>query len=288
LLSSRHRRALIVARGFLEGLAFSGATRFWRQASGLGDLTQTGGTCLAGALRQPATCVQAGGSVAAVFEATGRTTWTFAAPQAWRALASATADRVFVATDTGFLYALDAASGQVRFRVRIGGTFDGPPVIGAGLVVTVGRDGPAARLAAVEATSGRPTFSLSLEMRRASAPVLCGQRVVVGGISETAAQVVTFTRSGREAGRATLSGDSGLPALVARRGSVFGGLRDGGSFCLDRRAPCGGGFAREEPSSTGPCRRSSGEASSSPPAIPSARSTRRPEPSWRSSLQRGA
>lgn len=67
---------------------------------------------------------------------TGRERWRFDPPRTQRSWISVLGPRVFVGADSGSLYALDAAGGEVRFRVRASLPCAGPSVLFGQLVVT--------------------------------------------------------------------------------------------------------------------------------------------------------
>ena len=67
---------------------------------------------------------------------TGRERWRFDPPRTQRSWISAIGPRVFVGTDSGSIYALDAADGSVRFRVRASLPCAGPTVLFGQVVVT--------------------------------------------------------------------------------------------------------------------------------------------------------
>ncbi|GMU61324.1 MAG: hypothetical protein AMXMBFR34_30870 [Myxococcaceae bacterium] len=67
---------------------------------------------------------------------TGRERWRFDPPRTQKSWLSCLGPRVFVGTDSGSLYALDAVDGQVRFRVRASLPCAGPSVLLGPVVAT--------------------------------------------------------------------------------------------------------------------------------------------------------
>ncbi|MEW5737509.1 MAG: PQQ-binding-like beta-propeller repeat protein [Myxococcota bacterium] len=67
---------------------------------------------------------------------TGRERWRFDPPRTQKSWVSCLGSRVFVGTDSGSLYALDAVEGHVRFRVKASLPCAGPSVLFGQVVVT--------------------------------------------------------------------------------------------------------------------------------------------------------
>lgn len=227
--------ALVSHRSRLLGLTFRGQGRFLRDPGGpeQPQVVAAAGPLKAGPVPGPATlCVLEGARVAAVLTATGRTVWQFVAPQAGRVSACVVRDRVYAATDNGFLYALNAADGLPVFRVRSNGSFEGALAVGAGAVVTLGRQDGALWLTAVDAATGRPRLTRAVPLRAAGSPLPWRRLIVQGGVSDGESVVVGFSRTGEEAFRAPLGAPCGVPCLALGAGHVFASLRDGSVTCL--------------------------------------------------------
>ncbi|MGC4114102.1 MAG: PQQ-binding-like beta-propeller repeat protein [Myxococcales bacterium] len=226
---------LVSHRSRLIGLTSRGAGRFVRDPGGPEQphLVSSAGSLLAGENPGPATlCVLEGARVAAVLTATGKSVWQFVAPQASRVSACVVRDRVYAATDNGFLYALGARDGLPVFRVRSNGSFEGALAVGGGALVTLGRQDGALWITAVDAATGRPRLTRPVPLRAAGSPLPWRRLVVQGGVSDGESVVVGFSRSGKEAFRTSLGAACGVPCLTLGPAHVFASLRDGSVTCL--------------------------------------------------------
>ncbi|HEY3452109.1 MAG TPA: PQQ-binding-like beta-propeller repeat protein [Myxococcales bacterium] len=226
---------LVSHRSRLLGLTHRGAGRFVRDPGGAEQpqIVSTAGTLKAGEIPGPATlCVLEGARVAAVLSASGRAVWQFMAPQAGRVSACLLRDRVYAATDNGFLYALGAKDGLPVFRVRSNGSFEGSLTVGAGALVTLGRQDGALWITAVDAASGRPRLTRPVPLRAAGSPLPWRRLIVQGGVSDGESVVVGFSKTGKEAFRTSLGAACGVPCLTLGPGHVFASLRDGSVTCL--------------------------------------------------------
>ena len=125
---------------------------------------------------------------------------------------------LYVTTGYGELLALDASSGQTRWRQEFDGPVQGSPTVKDGLVYVVSRDN---RAFAVEADTGRlkwevpgtPTPSV---MVGGAGPAVAGDRVIFPfGSSEVTA---TLRRSGIRTWNAVIAGE--------RRGRAYTGFTD--------------------------------------------------------------
>jgi hypothetical protein len=182
-----------------------------------------------------------GARVAALLTATGRAAWQFVAPQASRVSACVVRDRVYAATDNGVLYALGAWDGLPIFRVRSNGSFEGALTVGAGAVVTLGRQDGALWITAVDAATGRPRLTRPVPLRAAGSPLPWRRLIVQAGIADGESVVLGFSRSGKEAFRTSLGGPAACPASPMGAGQLFASLRDGSVTCLGKDGAVAGG-----------------------------------------------
>jgi outer membrane protein assembly factor BamB len=98
-----------------------------------------------------------------------------------------------VADRSGTLYAIDVSSGDVAWRVRAGGVLTAPPAASGGKIFFLARNrsSGAARLVAVEETSGKETweFAPSRPLSFGSSPTVDERSVFVGLADHTAVAV---------------------------------------------------------------------------------------------------
>lgn len=151
----------------------------------------------------------ADGRVVALALQTGASTWERPLPGAPGPLLVFD-DRVFLGADDKFFYALDARSGRVRWRQRVGGRPAGPPAADARHVYYVALDNI---LWAFDRGNGGRKWHTPLPMRPSGGPLVMGDRVVVAGV---AAEMRAFLAStGEESGRFEWPADlAAAPQLI--------------------------------------------------------------------------
>jgi outer membrane protein assembly factor BamB len=104
-----------------------------------------------------------GVSSAALFAGQGGIKWRTRTGDAVRSSPAVTADRIFIGSDDGKLYALERQSGQIAWRFEAGGPVSASPAVARGLVVAASVDG---RIFAVEETHRPPADGTSLHRRQ--------------------------------------------------------------------------------------------------------------------------
>jgi hypothetical protein len=161
---------------------------------------------------------------------TGRERWRFDPPHTQRSWLACVGPRVFVATDSGSLYALDAAEGQVRFRVRASLPYAGPSVLFGQVVVTVLNRGehtvvfactPAARGDATPA--GTPRWTRELMLSTPSRVAVARGKLFVAGGREGRTWVVCLGRRGQVLWERSVPSDVRTVTLLPFDGGVLAG-----------------------------------------------------------------
>ncbi|MEV4397376.1 PQQ-binding-like beta-propeller repeat protein [Nonomuraea sp. NPDC049607] len=155
--------------------------------------------------------------VVALEAATGRQRWRFRVPGDLGRVAVA-AGAVHVTSRKGVLYSLDARSGALRRRSRvgIGGITPGGYLAATGKAVFVITG---AKASALDPVTGRTRWQARLGAAVRYDPVVIGDTVYLGDLAgRTYALDIA---SGRERWRLTGEGDSGLWNVTASRGNVY-------------------------------------------------------------------
>jgi len=112
---------------------------------------------------------------------TGRELWRLIPPRTQRTYFSIQGHRGLLATDSGYLYGIDVADGQVRYRMRSAVPFFGPSVaFGKRLLAMVGR-GDKSVLFCADAHSGALLWTQEFDLDRPSLPVINRDRVHLAG-----------------------------------------------------------------------------------------------------------
>jgi len=130
--------------------------------------------------------------------------WTYTTEEPVFGSPAVVADTVYVGSDDGFLYALESATGRLRWRFETGGAVRARPAVDAGKVLVPSDDG---RLYCLDAASGQPDWTVTIGASPAprSSPGSDGYRY-----------------------------DSFASAAVVDGGTVFVGTLDGEMVALDR------------------------------------------------------
>ncbi|HET9450211.1 MAG TPA: PQQ-binding-like beta-propeller repeat protein, partial [Aggregicoccus sp.] len=122
-----------------------------------------------------------GRAVLGFAEAGGRELWRLAPPRAQRVHLAVQAHRALLATDLGYLYGLDLADGQVRFRVRAELPFLGAPVPwGRRFAVALGQ-GLRGGVLVGDAHAGEIAWTTPLPFGQPSVPLPRGAHLYVAG-----------------------------------------------------------------------------------------------------------
>lgn len=161
--------------------------------------------------------------------------WSFQTRGPIRGSAAVVDGTVVFGSGDGFLYALDAASGELRWRYRAGGAIASTPAVHGGRVFVADRGGS---LHAVRLADGGPVWSARLGEERTlpfgwdhlmSSPALAGEAVVVG--SGSGDVVAVDARTGRELWR-TPTGGPVRSSPAVHGSTAFVGSADGYLYAL--------------------------------------------------------
>lgn len=225
---------LVAGGSRMLGFDGRGAVHFLRDSAAENEspLAASAGGVRAGNGLQPATvCLRKDGTLDAIFAATGRSAWRFRAPGAVHVTATALRDRVWVAADNGFVYALESRSGAVVLRVRTECAVQSALAVGQGVAAGVGSKGGMPYLVSIDAATGRRRRELALPLRVAGNPLPVRHRLFLGGQDESGTVILGFAR-GALAFRVPLESDAGLPEMTAGSGRLYAALRDGSVTCI--------------------------------------------------------
>ncbi|MBU8900379.1 PQQ-like beta-propeller repeat protein [Corallococcus sp. M34] len=137
-------------------------------------------------------------TVVAFAEATGREMWRLAPPRAQRSWLTPQGHRALLATDSGYLYGLDLADGQVRYRLRAPLPFHGAPVPwGRRALAMLGRGSHWAVLLA-DAHTGQAVWTHELDLTHPSPPLPLGARVYLAGERDREGLLVCLDARGKK------------------------------------------------------------------------------------------
>jgi outer membrane protein assembly factor BamB len=159
--------------------------------------------------------VSDGRTVLAFAEAVGREVWRLAPPRTQKSWLAVQGHRALLATDAGYLYGLDMADGQVRYRMRAPLPFHGTPVAwGKRFVTLLGRGDHHALLLA-DAHSGDVMWTREFQLALPSAPLPARARVYVAGEQEREGVLVCVDARGKQLWERPLHLGAGPFALTA-------------------------------------------------------------------------
>ncbi|MGZ3456989.1 MAG: outer membrane protein assembly factor BamB family protein, partial [Archangium sp.] len=157
----------------------------------------------------------------AFHEVTGREMWRLAPPRTRRSHLGIQAHRALLATDSGYLYGLDLADGQVRFRVSASLPFLGPPVPwGRRFVAALGQGSHFALLLA-DAHTGEAAWTYEMSLSLPSAPLPSGKRVYIAGELEGEGVLLCLDANGQMRWQRALHLGPGPFALARLPGAVL-------------------------------------------------------------------
>jgi outer membrane protein assembly factor BamB len=181
-----------------------------------------------------------GHSAARFFAGQGGVRWRVQTGGAVRSSPAVTANRVFVGSGDGDLYAIDRATGRVVWRFPAGDAVDASPAVAGGLVIAASLLG---HIFAVDEVTGRlrwsfrtgpllppNTFPAGGWDLWASSPVVAGSAVVIGGPDGRV--YCLDLESGQERWRAQTGGKVRATPAV-HNGTVVVGSWDGRVYALD-------------------------------------------------------
>lgn len=161
----------------------------------------------------------ADGLLHAVDAASGELRWRFAAPGPIRHGAAVDQDRVYVASENGYVHALDLQDGRERWRHRLGAKPGAGLVVHDGRVFVSGRD---ARLHALAAGTGEPLWRLGFWSSWVESAPVVADGVLYVGSSDLRRISAIDPASGRVQWRSAVHGWSWGTPLVMERHLVVG------------------------------------------------------------------
>ncbi|HVG58597.1 MAG TPA: PQQ-binding-like beta-propeller repeat protein [Hyalangium sp.] len=136
-------------------------------------------------------------TVVAFAEVVGREMWRLAPSRTQKSWLAVQGHRALLSTDSGYLYGLDLADGQVRYRMRAQLPFHGTPVAwGKHFVATLGRGGHHALLLA-DAHSGDVVWTREFQFSLPSAPLPVRSRVYIAGEREREGMLACIDARGK-------------------------------------------------------------------------------------------
>ncbi|MGQ0508646.1 MAG: outer membrane protein assembly factor BamB family protein [Myxococcaceae bacterium] len=135
-------------------------------------------------------------TVIAFSELTGREIWRIAPPRTQRCHLSVQGHRALITTDSGYLYGLDLADGQLRYRMHAALPFATSTVPwGEKLVALLGR-GDRVAVFVADAHSGNILWTHETTLSLVSRPLLLGSKVLMAGERDEAGQLVCLSAQG--------------------------------------------------------------------------------------------
>jgi outer membrane protein assembly factor BamB len=154
-------------------------------------------------------------TVLAFAEVSGREMWRLAPPRTQRSWLATQAHRALVSTDSGYLYGVDIADGQVRFRMRAPLPFLGAPVAwGKRFLATLGRGTNHALLLA-DAHTGDVAWTREFQLSRPSAPLPARTRLYIAGERDQEGMLLCLDSRGNLLWQRALNLGAGPFALTA-------------------------------------------------------------------------
>jgi outer membrane protein assembly factor BamB len=137
-------------------------------------------------------------TVLAFAEVTGREIWRLAPARTQKSWLAIQGHRALLSTDSGYLYGVDLADGQVRYRMRAPLPFHGTPVAwGKRFVATLGRGSHHALLLA-DAHSGDVVWTREFQLGLPSAPLPVRSRVYLAGERDREGVLVCLDARGKQ------------------------------------------------------------------------------------------
>jgi hypothetical protein len=157
------------------------------------------------------------GALTGLDPVSGRTLWRLEPPGATRVEVAPFGGIAAAATDTGFLYGIDAA-GRTAWRVRGPGPFARPPAAAGDACLAVADADPGAALLAVDPASGARLWEARLDLLPSGPPLAWGRRLAIAGTIGGDPTVCALERTGAPAWTAAPPLLAGTPALAAAGG----------------------------------------------------------------------
>ncbi len=154
-------------------------------------------------------------TVLAFAEVGGREVWRMAPSRTQKSWLATQGHRALLATDSGYLYGMDMADGQVRFRMRAPLPFHGAPVAWGKRFVTVLGRGTQHALLLADAHSGDVVWTREFQLSLPSAPLPARTRVYIAGERDREGILTCLDARGRELWERALHLGAGPFALTA-------------------------------------------------------------------------
>jgi len=157
----------------------------------------------------------------AIHEVTGREVWRQTPPRTRRGFLCVHAHRALLATDSGYLYGLGLADGQVRFRMSASLPFLGAPVPWAKHFVALLGQGASSALLLADAHTGESVWTHELSLALPSTPLPSGKRLYIAGELEGEGVLVCVDAGGQAKWQRALHLGPGPFALARLPGAVL-------------------------------------------------------------------
>ncbi|WNG16475.1 PQQ-binding-like beta-propeller repeat protein [Cystobacter fuscus] len=159
--------------------------------------------------------------VLALNEVTGREAWRLTPARTRRGYLSIHSHRALLATDSGYLYGLGLADGQVRFRMSASLPFLGAPVPWARRFVALLGQGSNSALLLADAHTGEAVWTYEMSLALPSTPLPSGKRVYIAGELEGEGVLLCVDAAGQSRWQRALHLGPGPFALARLPGAVL-------------------------------------------------------------------
>lgn len=159
--------------------------------------------------------------ILAINEVTGREVWRQTPARTRRGYLSLHAHRALLATDSGYLYGLGMADGQVRFRMSASLPFLGAPVPWARRFVALLGQGSNSALLLADAHTGEAVWTYEMSLALPSTPLPSGKRVYIAGELEGEGVLLCVDAAGQSRWQRALHLGPGPFALARLPGAVL-------------------------------------------------------------------
>ncbi len=173
-------------------------------------------------------------ALAALDPGRGAVAWTFAPPGALELRATGFGPLVVAASDTGFVYGIDAATGQLRWRINLPGPVASLPTAFADACIVACEAPLGGALVSLDPATGHRRFEVPLDGSPAAAPVPFAGLLGVPGTVAGDALVTAVDPSGQLAWEESTALGPGAPALAALPSGLLAKTADGACTALDR------------------------------------------------------
>lgn len=174
------------------------------------------------------------GEIAALGPGSGGVAWRFAPPAALHLHVAAVGPLVVAGTDAGFLYGLEAATGRVRWRLRLPGAVAAAPMAHADACLAVCTTPIGGSLVALEPGTGRRRFEVPLDVTPSGPPVPFAGLLGVAGTVAGDPVVSAIDPAGQLSWEDAPPLGGGTLAMAALRSGLLAKTADGACVALDR------------------------------------------------------